>query len=466
MKTKNIETMQRNELVLIVDDEKLLRWSLKEQLSNEGYQILEAGTGAEARAILDNHFVDIVLLDIKLPDCSGLEILRSIHEKELDVTVLLMTAYSSIENAVEAMRMGAFNYLTKPFDTGQLSVLIDRALEATALKRKLARIRASQENDSGLDNLIGGSQKMLEIFKTAIKVARSPATTVLIMGESGVGKDMLAKAIHLKSDRADHNFMNITCTTITENLLESELFGHERGAFTDAKSSRKGLFELAHKGTVFLDEIGDMPSSLQSKLLRFLQEKTFKRVGGSVDITVDVRIIAATNKNLGDLVSQGHFREDLYYRLNVIDIQVPPLREREGDVKLLAQYFVAQFNKQFRKSVKGITKQAEALLKSYQWPGNVRELKNIIERAMILGGGEWIDSNDFPRLIPKDNDADLSSNPFLLPDNGLDLEDLEKSLIIQALKRSKGVKTKAGALLGMNRDQVRYRMEKYDIKLP
>jgi two-component system response regulator AtoC len=462
---------QRNERILIVEDEKLLRWSLVERLRSEGFHVHEAGDGRTGLAEADSHFFDLLLLDFRLPDTTGLDILRELRARGEDVVVIMMTAHSSVPAAVEAMRLGAYSYLAKPFDEDELVLTIDKALESSKLKRELAHLRKNQQQDLGLDSIVAGSPSMLRIFETAIKVAQSPATTVLITGESGTGKDLLAKAIHNRSNRRDGPFMNITCTTLTETLLESELFGHEKGAFTDAKTSKKGLFELAHSGTVFLDEIGDMPPALQSKLLRFLQEKTFKRVGGSQDVTVDVRVVAATNKDLEEKVKSGVFREDLYYRLNVIPIHLPPLRDRRGDVRLLAQSFVEQYNRNFRKNVKGIEEPALKQLEAYQWPGNVRELKNVIERAMILGGEEWLRAEDMP-FAPVSGEAPEVSTPatpsarFLLPDKGLNLEDLEKDLLLQALERAHGVKTRAGALLGMNRDQIRYRMEKYNLQYP
>ena len=458
---------RRNERILVVEDEKLLRWSLRERLLNEGFQVAEADCGEAARRELERSLVDLVLLDFKLPDTTGLDILRELRESGDETNVILMTAYSSVEQAVEAMRIGAYTYLTKPFDLEELIVTIDKALEESRLRREVRHLRASRQAELGLDTIIADSEPMKAIFDAIVKIARSPTTTVLLTGESGVGKDLLAKALHHSSDRSSGPFMNITCTTITESLLESELFGHEKGAFTDARSSRKGLFELADGGTVFLDEIGDMPLALQAKLLRFLQEKTFKRVGGSEDVTVDVRIIAATNKDLQALVDSGEFRKDLYFRLDVIQLKVPPLRERVGDVPLIAQSFVDQYNRAFRKSVKGLSPAALSALEGYEWPGNVRELKNVIERAMILGEGEWIEPRDLPFVDVSETadgeGAGGSRTGFVLPAEGVDLEQLERSLIEQALERTRGVKTKAGTLLGMNRDQIRYRMDKYGI---
>jgi len=456
------EATTRRGCVLIVEDERLLRWSLRERLAGEGFKVLEVETGEEALAHLEAKVVDLVLLDYKLPGITGLEVFKVVREKYGDIPVIMMTAYSTVERAVEAMRMGVFNYLTKPFDLDELVVNIEKAMENTALRREVARLREAQRMEFGVEKVIAASEIMRKLFKNVLKIAQSPAVTVLLTGESGVGKDLLAKAIHDRSGRSDEPFMNVTCTTITASLLESELFGHERGAFTDAKSSKKGLFELSDGGTVFLDEIGDMPPALQAKLLRFLQDKTFKRVGGTDDITVDVRIIAATNKNLEKLVEEGAFREDLYYRLNVIPLAIPPLRERASDVPLLAQHFVDVFNRQFRKELKGIKAEALDQLAAYGWPGNVRELKNVIERAMILGEDDWIGPDDLP-FGQRATAASGSSSRFMLPPEGIRLDDLERDLVEQALRRSRGVKTRAGALLGINRDQIRYRMEKFGI---
>lgn len=467
VKTMNkAKRTQRNETILIVEDEKLLRWSLKERLGDEGFSVQAEGDGRGALEALEKNTFDLILLDFRLPDTNGLKILAVVREKYQDIPVILMTAFSSIETAVEAMRLGAFNYIKKPFDQDELLIIIEKALEDTKLRRELRHFRKQQNNQFGLENIVADSPLMQKVFETALKVASSPATTVLITGESGVGKDLLAQAIHARSDRAEQPFMNITCTTLTESLLESELFGHEKGAFTDAKARKKGLFELAHMGTVFLDEIGDMPPALQAKLLRVLQEKTFRRVGGRTDVTVDVRIIAATNRNLKQLVKEGGFREDLYYRLNVIEIELPPLRDRLDDVPLLAQHFISIYNKKFRKNVHGIRPEAISQLLSYSWPGNVRELKNVIERAIILGNGQWVEQQDFliRREVPiKETQVTVVPGDFILPDEGLDLKALEIDLIRQALKKTRGVKSKAGALLGMNRDQIRYRMKTHNI---
>jgi DNA-binding NtrC family response regulator len=457
------------ERILIVDDEELIRWSLKERLSQEGYLIDEAGTGAEARDRLAAEEPDLVLLDMRLPDAGGLELLAEIQKLYPEAMIILMTAYSSVQDAVQAIKHGAYDYVNKPFELEALALAVAKALETTALRREVRRSREKNKHRFGFSSIVGATRPMQRVFDLVRRVARSEASTVLLTGESGTGKDLVAKAIHYQSNRADKPFLNVTCTAIAETLLESELFGHERGAFTDARTQKKGLFELAHRGTVFLDEIGDMPASLQSKLLRFLQEKRFRRVGGTVDLEVDVRIIAATNRDLKKLVDEGQFREDLFYRLNVIPITLPSLRERLPDVQLLAGHFVDEFNHEFKKEVRGLTPAALEVLVAYSWPGNVRELRNVIERAMILGTRPEIDVDDLPFELSPGAEARSSGNGgngkggFTLPPQGVNIEGVERSLLVQALRRCRGNKTRASRLLGLNRDQVRYRIDKFGL---
>jgi two-component system, NtrC family, response regulator AtoC len=447
-----------NATILVVDDEALIRWSLTERLKTEGYHVLEAETGAAALEKLPDG-VDLVLLDYRLPDTDGVSVLRKIKEFDQDILVILLTAYASVDTAVEAMKLGAYHFANKPFNLDEVVSTVERALETTRLRREVRQYRSNAARPYSLHSIVGSSPAITSLRHLVARIATSPASTVLLTGESGTGKDLVAKVIHYASDRAARPFMNITCSALPEQLLESELFGHERGAFTDARLQKRGLLETADGGTVFLDEIAEMVPALQAKLLRFLEEKAFKRVGGSADIRVDVRVVAATNRNLEEEVTKGRFRSDLYYRLNVLPISLPPLRNHPEDVPLLAEYFIDVFNAEFRKRVLGAGPSAYQVLQRYGWPGNVRELRNVVERAMLLSDGERLEARDFASL----STAAGSGDEIELPPNGVDLEQLERSLVIQALRRAGGNQTRAAGLLGLHRDQIRYRIDKFGL---
>jgi DNA-binding NtrC family response regulator len=446
--------------VLIIEDEKLIRWSLRQKFEARGFTVLDVETGTQGLAALDADIYDLIMLDYKLPDMTGLDVLRKVRETDGDVVVIMMTAYSSIESAVDAIKLGAYDYITKPFDMDQLLRTADKALETTKLRREVRELRRHIQHDYGVDRIIGKHPSMLELFDIIDRVAKSGASTVFLRGDSGTGKDLVARVIHYNSDRAPRPFMNITCTALSETLLESELFGHEKGAFTDAKTSKKGLFELADGGTIFLDEVGDMPMGLQAKLLRFLEERMFRRVGGTQELSVDVRVIAATNKDIEKAIDEGVFRSDLMYRLNVIPIYLPRVRERGDDVRLLTQHFVTEFAKEFRKPVTKIDDEAYDKLASYSWPGNVRELRNVLERAVLLSRGDTIGMDDI--VLGRDEAVLVKrdASGIVLPPGGIDLRELENTLIRQALARTNNNQSKAARLLHLSRDAFRYRLEK------
>jgi DNA-binding NtrC family response regulator len=446
--------------ILVVDDESLIRYALTERLTAEGYHVLEAETVAGALAKSEEG-VDLVLLDYRLPDGDGLAVLKRIKERDPDTLVILLTAYSSVETAVEAIKQGAYHYVNKPFNLDEIALLVEKALETTRLRREVRSLRATQAQPYGFERIVGEAPALAAVKALLKKVATSPASTVLLTGESGTGKDLAAKVIHYNSSRASKPFMNITCSALPEALMESELFGHERGAFTGADRQKRGLFETADGGTVFLDEIGEMVPGLQAKLLRFLEEKTFRRVGGSSDIHVDVRVISATNRHLRDEVKEGRFREDLFYRLNVLPINLPPLRERRDDIPSLVTFYVDAYNAEFKKRVAGVSPEVMRHLQAYAWPGNIRELRNAVERAMLLADGDTLRVDDF--AVGGGGGAKLDDK-VELPAEGINLDDLERSLVVQALERTGWNQTKAASLLGLNRDQIRYRVEKFGLE--
>jgi two-component system response regulator AtoC len=456
------------ERILVVDDEKLIRWSLRKNLIREGYEVLEAVDGQQAVEVLEADGADLMLLDIRMPQQSGLEVLSYTVEHHPEIPVVLMTAFSSVEGAVDAMKRGAYDYLMKPFNHEEVLIVVRKALQTTRLRRELALLQREQRSEFGIESFVGKSAKMREVSELIGKIAASTATTVLVLGESGTGKDLAAKAIHFSSERAMNPFVNITCSALPETLLESELMGHEKGAFTGARDRKRGLFEVADGGTVFLDEIGDMGIGLQAKLLRFLEEKAFRRVGGTKDLHVDVRIVAATNRNLEQAVRDGTFREDLYYRLMVIPVEIPPLRDRVEDIPLLITHFIDRFNAEFRKKTQGLTPDAIDCCEQYGWPGNVRELRNVVERAMILENKKFLDVEDLPQAIRamfQDFDGGGSraiacAPAFELPDSGYGLREMEELMVRQALEKTDGNQSRAAKMLDISRDSLRYKMRK------
>ncbi|NOS99050.1 MAG: sigma-54-dependent Fis family transcriptional regulator [Phycisphaerales bacterium] len=448
--------------VLIVEDENLIRWSLVQKFKHMEYAVTEAVDGKSALERLDQSAFDLVMLDFRLPDMTGLDVLREMRRRGHDAVVILMTAFSNIENAVEAVKLGAFDYISKPFQMDFLVATVRKALETTKLKRELRDLRARLRHNFAFERVIARHESMTSVLDVVRQVARGDATTVFLRGETGTGKDLIAGVIHYNSDRAPRPFMNITCTAIAEQLLESELFGHERGAFTDARTQKKGLFELADGGTVFLDEVGDMVPRLQTKLLRFLEDREFRRVGGNTEINVDVRVITATNRDIEQAVKDGSFRQDLLFRLNVIPIELPPLRDRGADIILLADHFIARFATDFRKPVTGMTAPAADKLSQHSWPGNVRELRNVCERAVLLCRGNLLDADDF--LVGRDAAAhDAVIESFDLPEEGLDLDELEHDLMEQAMKLAGGNQSHAAKLLNLSRYTFRYRLARHGL---
>jgi len=452
--------MKRNK-ILVVDDEHLIRWSLEQNLKKQGYEVVTAGNGEDALRIAREDQPDLVLLDIQLPGITGIEVLEKLKDYDEDILVIMLTAHGGLETAVNAMRLGAYDYVSKPFNLDELSIIIKKSLETSDLKREVARLRS--ETKKSAPNIIGDSRHMKYLMEILEKVAKSEASTVLVQGESGTGKELVAKWIHYSSNRSDKPFIAINCAAVPATLLESELFGHEKGAFTDAKNTKKGLFELADGGTVFLDEIGDMEMGMQAKLLRFLEDRTFRRIGGGRVFTVDVRIISATNKDLQKSIEERTFRNDLYYRLQVIPIFLPPLRERREDIIPLATHFIDLYNKDFNKKVQGIAGMAERMMLDYGWPGNVRELKNVIERAIILGNDETLLMEHLPlEIVAKaTTQGGAPMSAFRLPPEGVDIEEVEKELIRQALEITEWNQSKAAKKLNLGIDAFRYRMKKF-----
>lgn len=473
--------------ILIVDDDKSIRYSLKRMMEKD-FSILTAQNGEEALSRFSEHPPDLVIMDIKMPGRNGIEVLKEIKSIDPKSLVIIMTAYGTTETAIEAMKYGAFDYILKPFPIPKMKGLIEKALSLRKLMKEEVTYDALKVSEEGeRESIIGSSPKMQEIYKMIGQVAQSDVT-VLLRGESGTGKELLARAIYQHSLRSNQPFLPVNCAAIPDTLLESELFGHEKGAFTGATSRRIGKLEQCQGGTIFLDEIGDMSLSTQAKLLRVLQERSFERLGGMETIKVDIRFIVATNKDLEEAISSNKFREDLYYRLNVVSIKIPPLRERKGDIPELASYFIKRFNREFKKAIAEITPSAMEKITSYGWPGNVRQLENVLKRAMVLCQGEWILEDQLlfePGWQPYSTEAlegypvkaskksiedlldilfeELAKGAVSSPELDL-IATIERGLILRALQKTKGNQLQAALLLGINRSTLRGKMERYHIK--
>jgi len=449
--------------MLVAEDESTLREGIATAFRDRGWDVVEAADGAEAFARLEEAVFDVLVTDYQMPQKNGLEVLKRSKMINEGTVGLVMTAYGTVESAVEAMKAGAYDYVLKPFDLDEMEMKVDRAIEH---RRLLARIEAYDRSEivPRFENIVGESPQMREVFRTIEKVARSNAT-VLVLGETGVGKELVAEALHRNSSRADRPFVKMNCAALHESLLESELFGHERGAFTGADRQRTGRFELANEGTLFLDEIGNMTPSTQTKVLRVLQEREFERLGGSRTVKVDVRLVAATNKNLEEAIQRGEFREDLYYRLNVVSVNVPPLRERKEDIIPLASHFIDRFAKELKKDVRGLEPAAVRALKRHTWPGNIRELENTIERAVLMAESRFLQEDDLNLGASGRSSADnVASLNLRLPPTGIALDELERQAILEALRISNWVQKDAAKFLGISSRVMNYKVAKYEIK--
>ncbi|HEX2521250.1 MAG TPA: sigma-54 dependent transcriptional regulator [Terriglobia bacterium] len=455
--------------ILIVDDEKLIRWSMKQKLESWNYQVSEAEDLQGALRKFQQETPDLLTLDIKLPDGSGIDFLKQAKQIQPSVPVIMITAFGVVDVAVEALKLGAYDFIEKPINFEKLENSIRNALETHRLKAQVAQVSHSNKSRFSLENIVGRSKAIRDVLELVQRLAEAGATTLLVQGESGTGKDLVSRALHYQSARRDHPFFALNCAAIPETLIETELFGYEKGAFTDAKTLKKGVFEMADGGTVFLDEISEMNLNLQSKFLRVLEDQTFRRVGGVKDISVNVQVVASTNRNLEAAVKEGKFREDLFYRLSVIPILISPLRERKEDIPALVEHFIQRYNTQFRKRVSEVSPDGMKLIMNYSWPGNIRELKNAIERAMILADKDRIEVAHLPIRIADAVSAvplpDASGSSVVrLPPEGAGLDEIEKKLVEQALQYAHGNKTKASKLLKISRDTLRYKVKKHNLK--
>ncbi len=449
--------------ILVADDEELIRWSLVEHLGKNA-NVTEAPDGQAALDLIEAEHPDLILLDLKMPRMTGLEVLENLRQREVDIPVIVITAYGGLDSAIEATKLGACGYLTKPFDLREVSHAVERTLEESRLRREVHELR--QQVRQGFGDFIGDAPALAGVFDTLDRLQGVDAPTVLVLGESGTGKDVIARLIHSRGPRANGPFLEVDCASLPTNLLESELFGHERGAFTDAHARKRGLLEVAAGGVVFLDELGELTPAIQAKLLRALESRSFRRVGGTETLRMDATVIAATNRDLEKEVAEGNFREDLFFRLNVVPIKLPPLRERREDIPKLVAHFVEKFNRAFGREITGVSGEAMALLQAWRWPGNVRELRNVVERLAILGVHEVIRSEDLPaevRFHTAGATGKVAGCPYELPEGGVDLDAVERGLVLQAYERTEGNQSAAARLLGLSRFALRNRLQKYGV---
>ncbi len=460
-------TDRRPPRILVVDDERSMREMLQIVLRREGYEVLLAENGRAAIDMLEREPVDLLISDIKMPDLSGVDVLRAAKKIDKDILGIMITAFASTDTAVEAMRLGACDYLSKPFDIDLLKMKVREKIENRQLRQENVLLKRTLGLSHQFSNIIGRSESMLAVFKMIETVARTNST-ILLTGESGTGKGLVAQAVHFNSLRREKPMVSLNCGAMPEALLESELFGHMRGAYTSADSNKKGLLEVAEKGTVFLDEIGEMSAVMQVKLLRVLQERRFRRVGGLEELTADIRVIAATNQDLTKLITDGRFREDLFYRINVIGITLPPLRERREDIPLLADHFLTKYSEQMEKPISGVSHEALDVLQRYDWPGNIRELENVLERAVALEATPTVLPDSLPASVRGESARTAQPPAEALPEAGFDLEahvqQIERGYPAEALKRAGGVQVKAAELLGMSFRSFRYYVKKYNLR--
>ena len=446
--------------ILVVDDEVSHLQMLDAVLSAEGYEIHRAGDGQEAIGLVEERFYDLLLMDVRMRKVGGIEALKEIKKISPGIPVIIMTAYASVNTAVDALKSGAYDYLTKPLDIEELKMLVKKALHHRKLEQENVYLKERLGDRFDFSNIIGRSPAMQDLFETVALVAPSEAT-VLIVGESGTGKELIANAIHQNSPRTNRPFIKVNCAALPETLLESELFGHEKGAFTGALARKQGRFQLAHTGSIFLDEVGEMTPTTQTKILRVLQEREFEPLGSTQTVKVDTRVIAATNKNLVEEIQRGNFREDLYYRLNVVTLQVPPLRERREDISLLADFFLKQYAEKNRRLIKGFTPRAMDLLIRHNWPGNVRELENVVERAVIMARGDLISQGELPDTI-RGLDVELEKAEMDLS-SGRSLKEVERDMILRTLEDTGGNRTRAAEILGISRRTLQLKLKEYGV---